>query len=280
PKTLLIELKGRLGAGVYARDVGFYIARCIKSGQIDVDPDYRIFEYAGDLDQFSLGERVALCSSPTEMRAAGVFVPPSEAVLAHCRRQAKRAFTPVYSDEDAHYESHHVIDLSTIKPQVTLPGNVSNGVDIDAVVGTGISHAFIGSCGSGMYEDLLCAASFLKGRHIAPGVRLFIVPGSEASTRRLVKDGLMEIFLDAGAMLLPAGCGPCNDAVVGPVASGEVSISTATNNNKGRFGATDAKLYLGSPATVAASALAGVITDPRKIVADGVLQKHMEEAYV
>jgi 3-isopropylmalate/(R)-2-methylmalate dehydratase large subunit len=94
-------------------------------------------------------------------------------------------------------------------------------------------------------------------------VRLFVAPGSEETTRRMVRDGLMQTFIEAGAVLLPAGCGPCNDAVIGPVHSGEVSISTAANNNVGRFGAKDAALYLGSPATVAASAVAGCIADPR-----------------
>jgi 3-isopropylmalate/(R)-2-methylmalate dehydratase large subunit len=115
-----------------------------------------------------------------------------------------------------------------------------------------------------MYEDLQAAAAILDGRRIASHVRLFIAPGSEESTRRMAREGLMQTFIEAGAIMLPAGCGPCNDAVVGPVHSGEVSISTAANNNFGRFGAPDAQLYLGSPATVAASAVAGKITDPRR----------------
>ena len=114
-----------------------------------------------------------------------------------------------------------------------------------------------------MYEDIVAAAGFLAGRRIADGVRLFVVPGSEQTTHRLAADGLMQVLLEAGAVLLPAGCGPCNDAVVGPVDAGEVSISTATNNAAGRFGARDARLYLASPATVAASAVAGRIVDPR-----------------
>ena len=117
-----------------------------------------------------------------------------------------------------------------------------------------------------MYEDLAIAAGILKDKPVAPNVRMLITPGSEQSTQRMAADGLLEIFLEAGAILLPAGCGPCNDAVVGPMHTGEVSISTAANNNAGRFGAKDAKLYLGSPATVAASALAGKITDARSLL--------------
>lgn len=280
PKTILLELKGSLKPGVQARDVGFYIARCVKSGQLPIDLDYRVLEYAGDLDQFGLGARVALCSTPTEMRAAGVFLPPNSAVIAYCTQHAKREFTPVYSDPDANYESRHSLDLSLIEPQVSLPGNVGNAVDVSEVVGTAVNHAFIGSCGSGMYDDLLCAASVLKGRLIAPGVRLIIVPGSTQSMKRMADDGLMKIFLDAGAMLMPAGCGPCNDAVVGPVSAGEISISTATNNNVGRFGSKEAKLFLGSPSTVAASAVAGEIADARGFSMDATLQSKMEVAYV
>jgi 3-isopropylmalate/(R)-2-methylmalate dehydratase large subunit len=130
-----------------------------------------------------------------------------------------------------------------------------------------------------MYEDLLTTASMLKGRRISAEVRLFIVPGSQRSMRKLVEDGLMQIFVEAGAMVLPPGCGPCNDAVVGPLASGESSISTATNSNTGRFGARDARLFLGSPLTVAASAVAGQIVDPRSFSADETLTLMKTAAY-
>jgi 3-isopropylmalate/(R)-2-methylmalate dehydratase large subunit len=116
-----------------------------------------------------------------------------------------------------------------------------------------------------MYEDLRLAATALRGRRIADNVRLFIAPGSEATLRRIAQDGMLQTFIESGAVMLPAGCGPCNDAVVGPVHAGEVSISTAANNNAGRFGAKDAQLYLGNPATVAASAVAGRITDARAL---------------
>lgn len=279
PETVLLELRGRLPYGVQARDIGFYMGREIKAGRIGFDLDYRVLEFAGDLDPLGLGDRAALCSTATEMRAAGVFVPPSRQVLDYCTAHAKRPFEPVYADPDARYETRASIDLSRLQPQVSLPGNVANAVDVGEAAGTRIDHAFIGSCGSGMYEDLITAASFLKGRKVAAGVRLFIVPGSERSTRRILQDGLLQVFLDAGAILLPAGCGPCNDAVVGPLAAGEVSLSTATNNNTGRFGPTDARLFLGSPATVAASAVAGAITDPRGVPADADMLDRREACH-
>ena len=269
PKTVKLTLTGRLPPGVFARDVGFRIAALVDGGALGGDLDYRVLEYAGDLDQFSLAARAALCSSPTEMRAYGVFLPPSEAVLAHARAQAKVPFTPVYADADARYETTYTLDINALEPQVSTPGGVQHAVNLSMVAGTRVSHAFIGSCGSGMWDDLAQSAAVLRGRRIAPHVRLFIAPGSEASLQRLARDGLLQTFIEAGAVMLPPGCGPCNDAVIGPVHAGEVSISTATNNNAGRFGARDAQLYLGSPATVAASAVAGVITDAREIADTG-----------
>ena len=265
PKSVRLTLTGKLAPGVYGRDLGHHIARLLHERTLDFDLDYRVLEYAGELDQFDLATRAALCSSPTEMRAYGVFFPPSDQILAFARERAQRPFTPVYPDADAEYERTASLDINALEPQVVLPGGVHRAVDVAAIAGQPVDHAFIGSCGSGMYEDFAVAASILRNKQVAPNVRMFIAPGSEQSTKRLAADGLLNVFIEAGAILLPAGCGPCNDAVVGPLHSGEVSISTATNNNAGRFGARDAQLYLGSPATVAASAVAGRITDPRTV---------------
>ncbi len=267
PPTIRLTLKGRVKPGVFGRDVGFRIVQDLAKRGVDLD--YRVLELAGDLDQFDLGERIALCSSPTEMRAIGVFIPPSAQVIADAKARAKRPFEPVFSDADAGYEMDLTLDLSEIEPQVVLTGGVENGVDIAAKAGTPINHAFIGSCASGMYEDLVAAAKILRGRRIGPGVRLFVVPGSELNTRRMQTDGLMQVFVEAGAMVMPAGCGICSSGKMGPVHSGEVSISTAADNVVGRFGAKDAELFLASPATVAASAVTGVVTDPRDFQAFG-----------
>jgi 3-isopropylmalate/(R)-2-methylmalate dehydratase large subunit len=265
PKSVKLTLSGCLKAGVYARDLGFRIARLLNDGTLDFDLDYRVLEFAGDLDDLDLAARAALCNSPTEMRAYGVFFPPSAAIIEQATRRAQRSFTPVYADADATYEKTASLDISSLEPQIAPPGGIQHSVDVGEVAGQVVNHAFIGACGSGMYEDFALAAEILRGRRLAPGVRMFIAPGSEQSTRRMLAEGVMQTFIEAGAILLPAGCGPCNDAVVGPLHSGEVSISTASNSNPGRFGARDAKLFLGSPATVAASAIAGTITDPRTL---------------
>jgi 3-isopropylmalate/(R)-2-methylmalate dehydratase large subunit len=261
PQSIRVKIQGRLQRGVYGRDLGFHLGKLIREREIEID--YRILEFAGDIDPFDLAQRIALCSTPTEIRAIGVFFPPSEAVLEYARARATRAFTPVYPDADARYESEIEVDVSRLEPQVALPGGPYKAVDLSQVAGTRVDHAFIGSCGSGTYEDLEIAASILKDRSVAPGVRLLVVPGSEDSTKRLHREGLLDVFQQAGAFVLPAGCGPCASGRMGLLHSGEVSICTATANGAGRFGAQDADIYLGSPATVAASATTGVITDPR-----------------
>jgi 3-isopropylmalate/(R)-2-methylmalate dehydratase large subunit len=263
PRSVRITLRGELKPYVYARDVGFYLARLTRDGTLDFDFDYRVVEFSGDIEPFGLNERAALCNSPTELGAYGVFFPPSQAIMAFAKERAQRSFTPVYADADATYEHEATVDIGRLEPQVAQPGGIQTSVDIGAAAGQPVDHAFLGACGSGMYEDFEAAAAFLKERRIAPNVRMFVAPGSEQTTRRMAAEGLLNVFVQAGAILLPAGCGPCNDAVVGPLHEGEVSISTASNTNAGRFGSKQAKLYLGSPATVAASAIAGVIADPR-----------------
>lgn len=265
PTSLRLVLRGRLPRGVHARDLGTHVAARIADGRLPFDLDYRVLEFAGDLDGYTLAQRVALCSAPTELGAYGVYFPPSAAIVEAARRVAEAPFEPVYPDADAVYEAEAELDVSTLVPQVSLPGGLQRAVDVTEVAGQPIQHAFIGSCGSSMYDDIAAAARLLAGHRVADGVRLFVVPGSEAITVRLAADGAMQALLAAGAVVLPAGCGPCNDAVVGPLHDGEVSISTATNSNHGRFGARGARLYLGSPETVAASAIAGRITDPRSV---------------
>ncbi|MEX2449345.1 MAG: aconitase family protein [Rhodospirillales bacterium] len=271
PSTLRISLKGQLQKGVYARDVGFYLASGLKDGGfLQVEMDYRVLEFAGDLDQFPLSERVALTNSPTEMRAYAVFVPPSEDIIAYARERAERPFEPVYSDPDAAFDGDIEVDISKLQPQVAITGSPANAVNLSEVSGRPIQHAFIGSCGSGMWDDLVTAATILAGKRLAPGVRLFVVPGTEDSMKRLTAEGLMGTFVEAGAFVLPAGCGLCSSNPLGPLSAGEASISTASANERGRFrGSRDAEMYLGSPATVAASALAGKIADPREQMTSG-----------
>ncbi len=265
PSTIQITLTGRLQPGVFARDLGYRLARNFTNGTYGVDWDYRVLEFAGDaLDHMNLASRVAVCNTVTEIGVANVFFPPSEEIIRDAQQRAQRPFTAVYSDPDAHYEAELAIDLDRLNPQVVLPGAPDQATDIGTAAGQRVDHAFIGSCGSGMYDDLVTTARILKGNKVASRTRLFIVPGTTATAARMVEDGLMRVFQEAGAVVLPAGCGPCSRGTMAPLASGEVSISTGATNVAGRMGAKDAEIYLASPATVACSAVAGKITDPRE----------------
>jgi 3-isopropylmalate/(R)-2-methylmalate dehydratase large subunit len=171
----------------------------------------------------------------------------------------------VKSDLDANYENILQIDIAQIEPQVSLPGAPDNAVDISQVIGRKVDHAYIGACGSGMFDDFQLAAKLLKNHQIAEHVRMILVPGTVKVAKQLADSGLSNILLDAGAIMLPPGCGPCAGGVGGPLGPGEVSISTAATNGAGRMGSTEAECYLASPLTVVASAMAGFIQDPREL---------------
>lgn len=249
PETILVRLHGELGPGVHARDVGFMLAEGFSSLRWGVSADYRVVEFGGPgLAQLSIPARVALCNSITEIGVANVAFPPPPG-----------SAEGLHSDPDASYLHVIDIDLSELKAQVALPGGPDRAASVESVAGQRIDHAFIGSCGSGMYDDFAAAAAVLKGRRVASGVRLFVVPGSTATALRMAQDGLQQIFQEAGAILLPAGCGPCAGGAMAPLGAGEVSISTAATNHSGRFGPSDGLAYLASPLTVAASAIRGAI---------------------
>lgn len=259
PRTVRLTLHGPVGRGVTARDVGFYVTTLFASGRLCAY-DNRIVELAGSyVEALPLSERVALCNSLTEIGVANIWFPPPAGAPEEM----------VSSDPDAHFEAELELDLGHLPPQVALPGGPHRGVNIEQVAGTRVDHAYIGSCGSGMYEDFAAAAALLRNRRIAPHVRLLVVPGTVETARRLARDGLIDVFQEAGAMVLPAGCGPCAGGAMGPLADGETSISTAATNHAGRFGSKNAQAYLGSPLTVAASALEGRIADPRALLSDG-----------
>jgi 3-isopropylmalate/(R)-2-methylmalate dehydratase large subunit len=264
PFSIKVNLTGKLQDGVFGRDFGYRVARNFTNGTFKADWDYRVIEFGGPaLEHLNLAQRVAMCNTLTEIGVANVFFPPSQEIIQWASERARRPFTPVYSDPDAHYEAEFTFDLGTLQPQIVLPGAPDQAADIGEALGRKVDHAYVGSCGSGMYEDLQVTARALKGRKVASGTRLFIVPGTVASARRMVAEGLMDIFQEAGAIILPAGCGPCTKGTGAPLAAGEVSICTAATNYAGRMGDKAAEIYLASPATVACSAVEGKITDPR-----------------
>lgn len=260
PPTLRIDLSGTYAAGVHPRDLGFWLSSQLSSGNLGVEYDYRVIEFSGSsVSSMSLAFRIALCNTLTEIGVANVLFPPP----LNSRQTFSNA---VESDPDATYENTVKIDLGEVAPQVSLPGGPDKAVRIEEAIGRRIDHAYVGACGSGMYDDFRIVADLLRGHHVADHVRFFVVPGTVAIAQRLAAEGLSNLFMDAGAIQLPPGCGPCAGGVGGPLGPGEVSISTAATNVAGRMGSVEADCYLGSPATVTASAIAGVIADPRQVV--------------
>jgi 3-isopropylmalate/(R)-2-methylmalate dehydratase large subunit len=258
PQTLRIDLTGAFKPGVYARDLGFKLSRDLTSGALGVEYDDRVVEFGGDaVVSMPVSERVALCNTLTEIGVNNVLFPP----ISYA---GEKVAGGIVSDDDARFENRIKFDLSDLGPQVALPGGPDRAVDIAAAVGRPVDQAVIGACGSGMYEDFERAAALVRGKTIAPNVRFFVVPGTIAIAQRMMDNGLTKDFMDAGAIFLPAGCGPCAGGVGAPLGPGEVSISTAATNGSGRMGARDAECYLASPVTVTASALAGRIVDPRQ----------------
>ncbi len=259
PPTLRFHLTGQLKDGVYPRDLILTII-----GDLGADgATYKVMEFTGEgAKALSINERMVLTNMAVEAGAkTGIFEPDEKTAeyLAVCRREPKALF---YSDEDAVYEKEFYYDLGKIDPVVAIPDNVDDVVKVDSIGKIKIDQGFIGSCNNGRIEELRTAASLLKGRKIHPDVRLLISPASDSVYLQALQEGLMDIFMDAGAMIMNSNCSVCWGSCQGVIGEGEVLISTGTRNFKGRAGHKDSKVYLASAATVAASALAGKIVSP------------------
>ncbi|MGD8998524.1 MAG: aconitase family protein, partial [Anaerolineae bacterium] len=192
-------------------------------------------------------------------------VEPDEKTRAWLAGRVERDYEEVKADPDAAYERVIAYNVSEIVPQVAKPHTVDNVAPVTQVAGTPISQALVGTCTDGRLEDLEAAAEILRNKQIASGVRLLVLPASREVLLAAIEQGYVSDLVNAGATLLNPGCGPCLGAHEGCMAPGEATISTANRNFRGRMGSKEAFIYLGSPATVAASALAGVITDPREV---------------
>jgi 3-isopropylmalate/(R)-2-methylmalate dehydratase large subunit len=261
PHTLQITLTGEFAPGVQARDLGFWLSSGLTSGRLGVEYDYRVVEFTGSAVQnMPIATRVALCNTLTEIGVLNILFPPMSLT------GAPRDDTWVESDPDATFEAKLALDLGDVSPQVALPGGPDRAAPVEDVVGRHIDHAYLGACGSGMYADFKVAADMLENQRVSEHVRFFIVPGTVALAKQLSDEGLTNTFLEAGAIMLPPGCGPCAGGIGGPLGPGEVSISTAATNGAGRMGSKEALCYLGSPLTVTASAIAGKIVDPREVL--------------
>lgn len=262
PASVKLTLKGTMPDGVAAKDVILNLLRIYGANTL---LGYSIELYGEAVERMSLADRITIASMATEMGAIIILFPPTPAIIDYCRGRARSPFEPVYADPDASYAVSADIDASTFVPMVARPGEPHDTVGVRELPMTRIDSAFIGSCTNGRIEDMRVAAAILKGRKVAPGVVLKIVPSTNFVWKQCLDEGLMEIFKDAGALVSNAGCAGCAAGQVGQNGKGEITISTGNRNFPGKQG--QGSVFLASPAVVAASALAGYITTPDLIPA-------------
>jgi len=261
PETLRVEFSGKFAAGVYAKDV---ILKVIGDNGAD-RANYEAIEFTGEAaGDFSLASRMVLANMAAEMGAKNGYFEPDAKTLEWVKARARADYEVVRSDKDAKYEAVLRYDLSALEPQVACPHTVDNVKPVREVEGKPFHQALIGTCTNGRLEDLEVAAAILKGRKIHPRVRALVLPASREVYVEAMRKGLLEILSEAGCVILNPGCGPCLGAHEGLLAAGEVVVSTSNRNFRGRMGNRDSEIYLASPATAAASAIEGKITDPRK----------------
>jgi 3-isopropylmalate dehydratase large subunit len=263
PESIRVELDGELPDGVYPMDL---MLRLI--GEMTADgASYCSVEFAGSLTSaLSVSERMTLCNLAMELGAKNGYVPPDATTEAFLRDAGVQAdeYEAVLPDAGAEYLRTVHVDAAELTPHVACPHAVDNVRPIGDVAGTRLDQVFIGSCANAKYDDLVEAASVLRGRQVAPRVRLVVTPGSRSAMAKAAADGTLATLIEAGALVTNPGCGACaGDG--GVMADGEVTLSTANRNYRGRMGSYDSEIYLSSPATAAASATVGAITDAREL---------------
>lgn len=262
PESIKIIINGRLPKGVYAKDIILYII-----GELTADgATYKSIEFSGKvIKNLSMEGRFTICNMAVEMGAKAGMMEADEKTLKWLKEHPSgKKPKPVKADRDAHYSEVLEFDVSSLEPQVAKPHRVDNVFPVSKVKGIKIAVAFLGTCTNGRLEDLRVASEILKNKKIHRDVRLIVAPASKAIYLEALKEGIIETFIKVGAAVVAPGCGPCVGTHEGIPADGENVISTANRNFKGRMGNPKAFIYLASPATVAASALEGKITDPRK----------------
>jgi 3-isopropylmalate/(R)-2-methylmalate dehydratase large subunit len=259
--TTKVVLEGKLPERVYPRDIIHYIP-----GQYG-DFAGRNLEWHGDgLSSISMDGRLTMATISAELSVEFSLFPYDSVLEEYLKGRAKGPYTPVFPDADAEYDQVIKIDLSTLVPQVVLPDKVAwNVKPVTDVVGQKVDQAFIGSCANGRLSDFAIAAEIVKGRQVAAGTRFLVTPGSQQILKEAIRAGYVETLMDAGAVVTNSTCGACFGGHMGLLGDGEVCITASTRNFKGRMGSVDSKVFMGSPATVAASAITGVITDPREL---------------
>jgi 3-isopropylmalate/(R)-2-methylmalate dehydratase large subunit len=265
PETIRVNWSGRFSRGVVAKDVMLALCR-----ELGMDNAFRAVEYGGDtVAAMSLGERAVLTNMAAELGAETGLVEADETTLAAIRLAGRSPATDALawrSDPDAQYLSVHDFDASVLSPQVAAPDSPANSMPVNEAARARIDQAYLGSCMGAKLADLRAAAEVLQGRRIASGLRFLVAPASQQIWAEAAADGTLATLGAAGVTFLPTGCGACAALGAGVLAEGEICISSTNRNFKGRMGANSAQVFLASPYTVAASAVAGHIADPREFL--------------
>jgi homoaconitate hydratase family protein len=263
PETICVKIDGELGEMITPKDVILYvIGRLGVSGAV-----YKAVVFKGStVEKMSISGRMTMCNMAVEMGAKTGIVEPDK-VTEQFFKSRNMPYSPGFvSDPDAKFDETYAFDVSKLEPQVACPSSVDNVKPVSEVEGIKIDQAYIGSCTNGRLEDLRLAARISKGRKVKPDVRAIVVPASQEVYQDALREGLIDILLQAGVLVCNSTCGACIGAHMGVISEGETCIASINRNFIGRMGSPKAKVYLASPATVMASALAGVITDPREVV--------------
>lgn len=256
PETLRFNLTGKLKDGVYARDLILTII-----GKIGANgANYKAMEFVGEgMKTLTMSDRISICNLCVEAGAKTALMEVDEIAMDYLNEHGRKPVACFTSDEDAVFAKTYDIDLGSIEPIVAKPHFVDNIVPAKECAGVKIDEAFLGSCNNGRLEDLRVGASILKGKKVAPHVRFLVVPASNTIYQQAMDEGLIDIFMEAGAIVMNANCSVCWGSCQGVIGEGETLISTGTRNFKGRAGHKDSFVYLGSAATVTASAIKGEI---------------------
>ena len=266
PETIRVTLQGRLPEHVTAKDLVLTII-----GDIGADgASYMAVEFHGAIDALTMDDRFAIANMGVEMGAKAAAFPVDATTRAYLASigLGESDYETVWADEDAVYTRELTYDLSAVVPQVACPHTVDNVRPASEMAGLELHQLLLGTCTNGRVSDLRQAADILAGRKVAPGCRLLVAPASREVFEEAMEEGILLQLSKAGALVLPPGCGPCLGAHQGVLAPGERCLSTANRNFKGRMGCKEAEIYLASPATLAASAITGRLTDPRTLVSD------------
>jgi 3-isopropylmalate/(R)-2-methylmalate dehydratase large subunit len=263
PSAIKFVLTGKKAKWISGKDIILHII-----GMIGVDGAlYKSMEFTGDgIAQLTMDDRFTIANMAIEAGGKNGIFPVDELAQQYMKEHSKRDFVVYEADEDAEYDEVYTIDLGTLKPTVAFPHLPENTHTIDEIEDIKIDQVVIGSCTNGRIDDLRIAAQILKGRTVAKGLRVIVIPATQAIYMQAMKEGLLETFITAGAIVSTPTCGPCLGGYMGILAEGERCVSTTNRNFVGRMGHVDSEIYLASPAVAAASAVTGKISSPEEVM--------------